>query len=77
LLAAIPVPDPDAKKELKQKLGGDVPNPIAPPPGCRFHTRCPHATDRCRAEEPEFTEIAPGHFVACFLYDKAVEFRRA
>ena len=76
LLAAIPVPDPDAKKELKQKLGGDVPNPIAPPPGCRFHTRCPHATDRCRAEEPEFAEIAPGHFVACFLYDQAVEFGR-
>jgi oligopeptide/dipeptide ABC transporter ATP-binding protein len=77
LLAAIPVPDPDAKKESKQKLGGDVPNPIAPPPGCRFHTRCPHATDRCRAEEPEFEEIAPGHFVACFLYDKAVESVRA
>ncbi|MCI0525294.1 MAG: dipeptide ABC transporter ATP-binding protein [Acidobacteria bacterium] len=76
LLAAIPVPDPDVKKESKQKLGGDVPNPIAPPPGCRFHTRCPHATDRCRAEEPEFEEIAPGHFVACFLYDKAVEFVR-
>ncbi len=73
LLAAIPAPDPDAKKVAAQKLGGDVPSPMSPPPGCRFHTRCPHASEQCRAEEPKFTEISPGHFVACFLHDKAVE----
>jgi oligopeptide/dipeptide ABC transporter ATP-binding protein len=67
LLAAIPIPDPDAARPDAKRLGGDVPNPIAPPAGCRFHTRCPHAMDRCRAEEPPFKEVAPGHFTACFL----------
>lgn len=51
LLSAIPVPDPDAKKE-RIVLKGDVPSPIDPPAGCRFHTRCPFATDKCRTEEP-------------------------
>jgi oligopeptide/dipeptide ABC transporter ATP-binding protein len=69
LLAAIPIPDPDAKKPEVKRLGGDVPNPIAPPPGCRFHTRCPQAMARCRTEEPAFREVAPGHFVACFLHE--------
>ncbi len=77
LLAAIPAPDPDAKKVAAQKLGGDVPNPIAPPAGCRFHTRCPHAMERCKVEEPKFTEITPGHFAACFLHDQAVESHHA
>jgi oligopeptide/dipeptide ABC transporter ATP-binding protein len=67
LLSAIPIPDPDKKREVSQRLGGDVPNPIAPPSGCRFHTRCPHAMERCRAEEPVLEEVSPGHFVACFL----------
>jgi oligopeptide/dipeptide ABC transporter ATP-binding protein len=67
LLAAIPIPDPDAARPDAKRLGGDVPNPIAPPAGCRFHTRCPHAMDRCRVEEPPFKEVAPGHFAACFL----------
>ncbi|MFN0085587.1 MAG: ABC transporter ATP-binding protein [Blastocatellia bacterium] len=69
LLAASPVPDPDRRREARQRLGGDVPNPIAPPPGCRFHTRCPHAMPRCQTEEPAFREAAPGHFVACFLHE--------
>jgi peptide/nickel transport system ATP-binding protein/oligopeptide transport system ATP-binding protein len=69
LLAAIPIPDPDLKREARRRLGGDVPNPIAPPAGCRFHTRCPHATPRCGIEEPAFREAAPGHFVACFLHE--------
>lgn len=77
LLAAIPIPDPDAKREAQQKLGGDVPNPIAPPAGCRFHTRCPHAMERCGIEEPDLKEVSPGHFVACFLHDEAVESRPA
>ncbi|MBK8312528.1 MAG: ATP-binding cassette domain-containing protein [Acidobacteria bacterium] len=67
LLAAIPVPDPLAKKNDFQRLSGDVPTPINPPSGCRFHPRCPHAMERCRFEEPEFTEKSPGHFTACHL----------
>ncbi len=69
LLAAIPLPDPDAKQRQVQRLGGDVPTPLNPPSGCRFHTRCPHATDRCKLEEPVFSEISPGHWAACHLHD--------
>jgi oligopeptide/dipeptide ABC transporter ATP-binding protein len=69
LLAAIPIPDPEARKREATRLGGDVPTPLNPPAGCRFHTRCPHAMERCRIEEPKFTEITPGHLVACFLHD--------
>jgi len=73
LLAAIPIPDPDVRREAPQRLGGDVPNPISPPAGCRFHTRCPYVTERCRNEEPELKEVSPGHFVACFLHEQAVQ----
>ncbi|MBR0408277.1 MAG: ABC transporter ATP-binding protein [Clostridia bacterium] len=66
LLSSVPIPDP-TKARLKNKEGitGDVPSPIAPPSGCRFHTRCPYATAKCREAAPEFKEAAPGHFVAC------------
>ena len=50
-------------------LAGDVPSPINPPPGCRFHTRCPYAFERCRLEEPQMREVRPGHFAACHLRD--------
>jgi oligopeptide/dipeptide ABC transporter ATP-binding protein len=73
LLRAIPIPDPAAKRRAAQRLGGDVPNPIAPPGGCRFHTRCPHAVERCGAEEPELVEVSSGHFVSCFLHEQAVQ----
>jgi peptide/nickel transport system ATP-binding protein/oligopeptide transport system ATP-binding protein len=66
LLSAVPVPDPRAKKK-RIILPGDVPSPITPPPGCRFHTRCPYAEDRCRREEPAMKEVRPGHLVACHL----------
>jgi oligopeptide/dipeptide ABC transporter ATP-binding protein len=66
LLSAVPVPDPDAKRN-RIILAGDVPSPINPPPGCRFHTRCPYAIERCKVEEPLMRELAPGHFVACHL----------
>ncbi len=69
LLEAIPVPDPEAKRGSVQKLAGEVPNPIAPPPGCRFHTRCPYAMDRCKIEEPNFREVSPDHWIACFLHE--------
>jgi oligopeptide/dipeptide ABC transporter ATP-binding protein len=53
-------------------LTGDVPSPIRPPPGCRFHTRCPLAFDRCKVEEPPLKAIAPGHLAACHLRDPAL-----
>jgi oligopeptide/dipeptide ABC transporter ATP-binding protein len=76
LLAAIPIPDPDVERRAARRLGGDAPNPIAPPPGCRFHTRCPHAIERCGVEEPALEEVSPGHFVACFLPGQAVQSAR-
>jgi oligopeptide/dipeptide ABC transporter ATP-binding protein len=66
LLSAVPAPDPRAQKK-RIILGGDVPSPIDPPSGCRFHTRCPYAFDRCSAEEPAMREVRPGHFAACHL----------
>lgn len=69
LLAAIPSPVPQAIKREVKKLGGDPPTPLNPPPGCRFHTRCPHTIERCKIEEPKLAEIAPGHWAACHLHD--------
>ncbi len=66
LLSAVPIPDPTLKRE-RIILKGDIPNPADPPTGCKFHTRCPFATDICRAEIPEFREVEPEHFVACHL----------
>ncbi|ACK42443.1 MULTISPECIES: ABC transporter ATP-binding protein [Dictyoglomus] len=69
LLSAIPIPDPEmAKKRKKIVLTGDVPSPVNPPLGCRFHPRCPNVMDICSKEEPKLKEIKPGHFVACHLY---------
>jgi oligopeptide/dipeptide ABC transporter ATP-binding protein len=64
LMSAIPVPDPTLKRE-RTVLKGDVPSPLNPPPGCRFHTRCPVVMDTCRVEEPVFQDVGAGHFVAC------------
>ena len=66
LLSAVPVPDPDVQRK-RVILPGDVPSPIDPPSGCRFHTRCPYALDRCRVEEPLMKEVRPGHLAACHL----------
>jgi oligopeptide/dipeptide ABC transporter ATP-binding protein len=66
LLAAVPVPDPRVKRQ-KRLLQGDVPSPINPPPGCHFHTRCPYAVERCKAETPALREARPGQWVACHL----------
>jgi len=68
LLSAVPIPDPTVKRR-RIVLQGDVPNPIHPPAGCHFHTRCPRAMERCRREAPRLREVAPGHQAACHLND--------
>ena len=68
LLSAVPVPDPEISRTRQRiVLEGDIPSPINPPSGCRFHTRCPYATEQCREAVPEFKEHAPGHWAACHL----------
>ena len=66
LISNVPVPDPDAKRQ-RIYLKGEVPTPISPPPGCRFHPRCPYARPICRDEEPTLQEVRPGRWVACHL----------
>ena len=68
LLAAIPRPDP-ALRRKRMLLAGDLPSPLNPPSGCRFHTRCPHAQERCRAEEPVLRDAGPGQRVACHFFE--------
>jgi oligopeptide/dipeptide ABC transporter ATP-binding protein len=68
LLSAVPVPDPPAQRARRRiVLSGEIPNPIDPPTGCRFQTRCPLVEDRCRHEQPPLEEKAPGHVAACFV----------
>ena len=69
LLSAVPIPDPTLRKK-RMILTGDVPSPVNPPSGCRFHTRCPYKEERCVAEEPPMREISPGHFAACHFSEK-------
>ena len=69
LLSAIPSLDPNERTKA-QKLEGEIPSPVNPPPGCRFHTRCPLAEDRCRTEVPEWRELSDGHSVACHFAEK-------
>jgi oligopeptide transport system ATP-binding protein len=68
LLSAAPIPDPKRKRN-RIVLAGDVPSPINPPPGCRFHTRCFYAKDVCREQEPPFREVRENHFAACLFVD--------
>jgi peptide/nickel transport system ATP-binding protein len=67
LLAEIPTLEP--RKRAYQPIRGEIPSPLAPPSGCHFHPRCPHATDRCRQAAPALREIAPAHHSACHLND--------
>ena len=70
LISAVPLPDPE-KNKTRQRilLEGDIPSPINPPSGCRFHTRCPYATEKCSQAMPEFKEYSPGHYAACHMLD--------
>jgi oligopeptide transport system ATP-binding protein len=72
LISAVPKPEAGARRRERIILRGDVPSPINPPSGCRFHTRCPHAGDHCRQVEPVFKEVSQGHWVACHLHDGGV-----
>lgn len=70
LIAAVPIPDPTSKR-VQATIKGEIPSPINPPSGCRFHTRCPsYIGDICRNKEPPLQETAKGHLVACHLYSK-------
>ena len=72
LLSAVPLPDPE-KSRARQRilLEGDIPSPLDPPGGCRFHTRCPYATERCRSEQPALKEYGTGHYAACHLLEQS------
>lgn len=69
LFSAIPIPDPTIRRE-RIVLQGSIPSPANPPKGCKFHTRCPYATERCKTEAPQQREVEPGHYVVCHLYEK-------
>ncbi len=74
LLSAISEPDPTQRKdEQRMLLAGEIPSPRNPPPGCRFHTRCPFAEDRCKTDVPVLEEIEPGHVVACHFWQRVRE----
>jgi len=71
LLAAVPVPDPNLRR-TETMPEGEIPNPINPPSGCRFHPRCPIAEEVCSKEEPELRELRPGHFAACHFAERSL-----
>ena len=71
LMSAVPIPDPEVTRSRERLiLEGDIPSPMNPPSGCKFHTRCPYATERCKEEIPVFRDHGGGHFAACHLLEK-------
>ena len=74
LMRAIPVPDPDLMKKIPpEPLKGEIPSPLDPPKGCRFHTRCPHAKEACSQEVPELEDVGSDHFAACHFWKEIKE----
>jgi peptide/nickel transport system ATP-binding protein len=73
LLSSIPTTDPESLKKERILLEGNIPSPIKPPAGCKFHTRCYMACDKCKRVPPELKEIEPGHFVACHFDQKKID----
>ena len=73
LLSSIPTTDPDSLSKERILLEGNIPSPIKPPTGCKFHTRCFMACEKCRVVPPELQEVTPGHFVACHFPEKKVD----
>lgn len=69
LLSAIPIPDPEIEKK-RIPLEGEIPSPVNPPSGCRFHTRCPYADEICKKEKPKFIEVKKNHYLACHFANK-------
>lgn len=72
LFSAVPVPNPHVKMN-RILLQGDIPSPVNPPKGCKFHTRCEHCMDICSVVRPKYKEVEPGHFCACHLYNTPEE----
>ena len=70
LLSSIPTTDPDSLTKERIILEGNIPSPIKPPSGCKFHTRCFMACDKCKVVPPALTEVKPGHFVACHFAEQ-------
>jgi oligopeptide transport system ATP-binding protein len=75
LISAVPIPDPEQKNRRRIQLEGEIPSPMNPPSGCRFHPRCAYAETACKAEEPQLTEVEPGRFVACHPVARGIRFK--
>ena len=73
LLSSIPTTDPDSASKDRIILEGNIPSPIRPPEGCKFHTRCYMACEKCKRVPPPYVEVEPGHFVACHFLDKKID----